>query len=219
MNVVEYISKDINPLHPESTILDAKLLFNSLTFSHLPIVENGVLLGSISESDVRSIDNDAKKMNAFRSIYAGFMVLEVHNWMEILKVFAANETTIVPVLNKNKKYIGYYELTDILHYFNETYFLQTQGFILVVEKGLADYSMSEIAQIVESNKGKLLGLFISRIKGNTMRVTVKIASEEINEIIQTFRRYDYTVLTKHKEDFLLEDLKNRSNYLQKYLNM
>jgi len=40
-----------------------------------------------------------------------------------------------------------------------------------------------------------------------------------NKIIQTFRRYNYTVLSKHVEDAYLEDLKDRSNYLQKYLNI
>ena len=43
--------------------------------------------------------------------------------------------------------------------------------------------------------------------------------EDINEIIQTFRRYNYTVISEHKDDFYLQDLKERSDYLQKYLNM
>jgi len=219
MNVVDYISKDVKPLTPNSTILEAKNAFNQLSFSHLPVVENTILLGSISESDVRSIDADSQKISNYKSIYEVFFTSEENNWMEILKIFASNETTILPVLSKENIYIGYYELTDILHYFNESHFLQSQGFILVVEKKLNDYSISEIAQIIESNKGEVLGIFTSEIKNNTMRITIKIASEDITEITQTFRRYDYHVLTKHKDDSYLKDLKERSNYLQKYLNM
>ncbi len=56
---------------------------------------------------------------------------------------------------------GYYELEDIVKFFHETPFLKEQGGIIVVEKSIIDYSMSQITQIVESNNGKLLGLFVS----------------------------------------------------------
>jgi hypothetical protein len=52
-----------------------------------------------------------------------------------------------------------------------------------------------------------------------MQATIKINSEDINEIIQTFRRYNYNVISEHKDDFYLQDLKDRSDYLQKYLDM
>ena len=78
--------------------------------------------------------------------------------------------------------------------------------------------MSEIAQIVESNSGILLGNYISNYLGDKTEVTLKISSQEINEIIQSFRRYNYTIITEHQDDFYLEELKNRSDNLQKFLN-
>jgi activator of HSP90 ATPase len=90
---------------------------------------------------------------------------------------------------------------------------------LIVEKLEDDYSMSEICQIVESNGGKLLGLYISQKENEAVQVTLKIISEEINEIMHTFRRYNYKVISTHENDIYLEDLKNRSEYLQKYLEM
>ena len=41
----------------------------------------------------------------------------------------------------------------------------------------------------------------------------------MNAIVQTFRRYGYTIISEHEEDKFLEDLKDRSNYLDKYLNI
>ncbi|PHO00040.1 acetoin utilization protein acuB, partial [Rhodobacteraceae bacterium 4F10] len=67
--------------------------------------------------------------------------------------------------------------------------------------------------------GKLLGAYISSENINSIEVTLKIVSEEINEIIQTFRRYGYNVITQHKDDFYLEELKDRAAYLRKYLDM
>ena len=41
----------------------------------------------------------------------------------------------------------------------------------------------------------------------------------INEIIQTFRRYNYEIISEHQEDAYIENLKERSDYLDKYLNI
>jgi hypothetical protein len=89
----------------------------------------------------------------------------------------------------------------------------------VIEKGINDYSFSEISQIVESNNGKLLGAFISKMKPDLVQVTLKIGSTGLNEIIQTFRRYSYVIVSGHEEDSYLESLKERSDYLNKYLNI
>ncbi|MCF6279866.1 MAG: CBS domain-containing protein [Flavobacteriaceae bacterium] len=219
MKISEYISKDVKALTLNSTIGEAKKLFNDLTFSHIPIIKNQHLIGSILESDVRTIDNNEAKLERYKYLFNDFHIGIKDNWMEILKKFSASETNILPVLAKNNTYIGYYELTDVLHFFNDTPLLNNDGFFLVIEKGIHDYSFSEISQIVESNDAKLVGVFISGYKNGLVRITLKISSEEINEIIQSFRRYDYNLLTEHKEDLLLEELKIRSDYLQKYLNM
>ena len=52
-----------------------------------------------------------------------------------------------------------------------------------------------------------------------IQVTVKFISKEINEIMQSLRRYDYKIISIHENDLYLEDLKNRSEYLQKYLEI
>lgn len=219
MKISEYISKDVNAMALNNTIGDAKQLFNMLTYSHLPIVENDVLIGLILESDTRTIDDDTTTLGEIEHLFVDFHTSLSDNWMEILKLFAACESNILPVLNDTQKYIGYYELTDVLHFFNDTPLLSNEGFFLVIEKEETQYSFSEITQIVESTNAKLIGVFISGFKNSNVRITLKIATEDINEVIQSFRRYGYSLLTKHKEDLHLEELKDRSDYLQKYLNI
>ena len=90
---------------------------------------------------------------------------------------------------------------------------------MIVEKGIHDYSFSEISQIVESNDGKLLGAFISKMDSDLVRITIKVGNASINEVIQTFRRYSYNIISGHQEDSYIESLKDRSQYLDKYLNM
>src|SRR5690554_7296784 len=81
-----------------------------------------------------------------------------------------------------------------------------------------DYSISEIAQIVETNNSKLLGIFLSDLKNDRAQITLKASSGNINEIIQTFRRFGYDIISEHNQDIYLNELKDRSAYLDKYLN-
>ena len=140
-------------------------------------------------------------------------------WLDVLEVFAKNHTNLVPVLDENNQYKGYYEIEDIMKFFHETPFLKEQGGIIIVQKGILDYSMSQVAQIVESNNGKLLGLFVSEANTENVQITIKISLGGMNDIIQTFRRYNYEIISEHQEDNYINNLKERSDYLDKYLNI
>ena len=140
-------------------------------------------------------------------------------WLDVLEVFAKNHTNLVPVLDENNQYKGYYEIEDIIKFFHETPFLKEQGGIIIVQKGILDYSMSQVAQIVESNNGKLLGLFVSEANTENVQITIKISLGGMNDIIQTFRRYNYEIISEHQEDNYINNLKERSDYLDKYLNI
>lgn len=219
METTPYILKEFKAFTTHTKIADVKSLFSETTYSHFPIVEEGHLLGLIAEIDIRSIFEDDKKLSDFQYLFQFFSTEEENNLLEILKIFAANETNLIPVTNDQKEYLGYCDLIDILHVYNNTPFLKNEGTVLGIEKNISEYSFSEICQIIESNDGKMLGIFISESDAATVKITLKFYSLEVNKIIQSFRRYNYKVLSKHKEDFYLEDLKERSSYLQKYLNI
>jgi hypothetical protein len=79
--------------------------------------------------------------------------------------------------------------------------------------------MSQIVQIVESNEGRILGLYVSNTTADKVQVTIKIVLGGMNEILQSFRRYEYDIISEHKEDVFMNNLKERSDYLDKYLSI
>ena len=218
MQLQQYIINDIKPLSITDKISDLQLLFNNLTYSHVPIHKAGIYMGCISETDAHCFDG-AISISDCNYAIEGFYVRDTTNWLDVLEAFAQNDSNIMPVLRMDNTYIGYYELNDIIHLFNETPFFSEPGGIIIVEKGINDYSFSEISQIVESNDAKLLGAFISKMDGDLVKVTLKIANASLNEVIQTFRRYNYNIVSGHEDDTYLNSLKERSQYLDKYLNM
>jgi len=219
MLLSNYIINDVKPLLVTETVSELQFLFNQLTYSHIPIKnEDGVYLGCMSENDAYCFESD-KPLSECAYATEGFFVRPNATWLNVLEDFTANNTNIMPVLDENNVYLGYYELSDIIGLFNQTPFFSEPGGILIVEKGITDYSFGEVAQIVESNGGKVLGAFISKIENDLVQITIKIGKASINDVIQSFRRYSYNILSEAEDDLLLESLKERSDYLNKYLNM
>lgn len=216
--ITDYINNDYKPLPIEESISSVQHFFSDVPFSHFPVVQERIYLGSINAEDAETFDFD-KKISDYRFNLEGFFARTTMVWLDVLEVFAQNQTNILPVLTPENIYVGYYEIQDIIRFFNDTPFLKEHGGIIVVEKEIVDYSMSQICQIVETNGGKLLGSFISSATSQTVQITLKIASGSVNEIIQTFRRYGYSILSENEEDTYLEGLKERSDYLEKYLNI
>jgi CBS domain containing-hemolysin-like protein len=214
----DYITNDYKAIDSQETIADVQDFFIDVPFSHFSVLNEGVYIGSIAADDVETFDTD-KKVADYKYALEGFFARKNMIWLDVLEVFAKNHTNIVPVLDEENSYVGYYELEDIVKFFHETPFLKEQGGIIVVKKSILDYSMSQITQIVESNNGKLLGLFVSEADAETIQVTIKIALGSMNDIIQTFRRYNYEIVSEHHEDNYLNSLKERSDYLDKYLNI
>ena len=219
MNINDYILKDIKALGLKDSVNSAKKLFKNFPITHFPLVENGKLLGSFAEDDIHTIENKEAILEEYTHLVNYFISNEEATVLELLKTFADNDTNIIPVLNTTKNYIGYYDLRDVLDVFSSSPFMLEGSETVIIEKLENDYSMSEATQIVEGNGGKLLGIYISEKHDGFVQVTLKIISDDMNEIMQNFRRYDYKIISSHQNDKYLEDLKYRLEYLQKYLDI
>ena len=218
MALRDFIITDIQPVKSTDSIRDVQEMFNQLTYSHVPVLKDDHFVGCLSETDVHCFEAD-KTVGDYLYAAEGFHVLIDTIWLDVLEAFAINDANIMPVLNETNSYLGYYELNDIISLFNETPFFAEAGAILIVEKGYNDYSFSEISQIVESNNARMMGAFISKVENDLAQITIKIGHSGLNDLLQTFRRYGYNIISGHHEDALMKSLKDRSDYLNKYLNL
>tara|TARA_R110000796_G_scaffold41772_4_gene103566 strand:- start:157151 stop:157807 length:657 start_codon:yes stop_codon:yes gene_type:complete len=218
MNIQSHIITTLPIFKLEDSMSEVVKFFKNTTYSHIAIINDDKFLGVIAENDMAVFD-PSSKIEEYRYNLEVVFVKKETSWLDVLESFARNEANLIPVLDENSNVLGYYNLTDIVGVFIDTPFFTEPGGILVLAKGIKDYSFSEIAQIVESNNTKLIGGFITDMKNDVVQVTIKIGSSNLNEITQTFRRYNYTILYGNNDDQFLEDLKQRSDYLDKYLNV
>lgn len=218
MQIYSLMVSDIPSFQITDSMTGVVDFFKETTYSHIAVVENESFLGMLGENDLDNFDTH-KTIDDYRYDLDTFFVRKETSWLDVLEAFARNKANLVPVLDEKARVLGYYDLTDIVSVFIDTPFFTEPGGIIVLAKGIKDYSFSEIAQIVESNNTKLIGGFITDSKNDVIQITIKIASSNLNEILQTFRRYNYTILFGNTDDQFLEDLKERSDYLDKYLNV
>ena len=218
MQMQQHIINTIPVFEVGDSLKEVIHYFTHSTYSHVAITEDGMFMGLLGEADLDTFQ-ETSPIEEFRYQLEVFSVAPEATWLDILEVFTRNEANLLPVVNTENRVLGYYDLNDVVDLFTDMPFFTEPGAILVVSKPLRDYSFSEIAQIVEGNNTRLLGAFITSIENETAQITLKIGDSNINEVLQTFRRYHYQVLSGSIDDKFLEELRQRSDYLDKYLNV
>ena len=218
MQIQTHILSNIPVFKVEDSLKTVIQFFKNTTFSHVAVIEKGRFLGVLSEDDLENLKG-IEKIEGYRYNLDNFFTRKDANWLDVLEGFARNEANLLPVLGENEEVLGYYNLTDVVRVFIDTPFFTDPGNILVVAKGIKDYSFSEVAQIVESNNAKYIGGFITEMRNDVVQITIKISTENFSDVVQTFRRYNYNIVFGNSDDKFLEDLKERSDYLDKYLNV
>ena len=188
--------------------------------SHLPIVNNEEFLGLISDKDIYDLNMAEEPIgNHSLSLFSPFVSYDQHIY-EVLELASELNLSVVPVLDDNK-FLGVITLIDLLHYFADFSALKQPGGIIVLDIVENDYSLSEIAQIVESNDAKILSVYITSPPNSMkMEVTLKINRKELTSIIQTFNRYNYTIKASFMDENDMNSLyQNRYDSFMKYLSI
>ena len=82
-----------------------------------------------------------------------------------------------------------------------------------------DYSLAEIARLIESENTKILSCFLSSPHGKeSLELTLKLSREDLKHVIATLQRFGYEIKSSFYESDFLDDLKDRYDALMKYLN-
>lgn len=219
MQTATYILNDIKPIRLTTSLEEVREVFRKTSYSHLPVLDGKIYFGALDRLEFDLIKSHESALMEHKQLLQPFYVTESMTWFEVLQYFATYNTNLMPILNSEKEYIGYYELDDFLNLFKCTPFLHEEGVILVVSKNTNDFSFSEISQIVESNNATLFGAFVSKIEDDTAQIILKLSLHDINNTLHSFRRYNYEIVNEFEKDKYLDELNQRSEYLQRYLNI
>ena len=216
----DLITDDIPPLKPNDTGLMAINWMDEFKVSHLPIVKNHEYLGLISDTDILDYDITDDELGKCKISLIRPYVLKSQHIYEVIKMISTMKLTVLPVLDDQLNYVGLIPATVLIQQFATLAATREPGGIIVLEMNNHDYTLAQIAQIVESNDGKILSSYVNHIPDSTkMEVTLKINREDLSGIIQTFYRYNYNVKASFHQSEFRDDMKNRFDSFMNYLNI
>jgi len=217
----QIITDAITPLKPADTGSDALMFMDEMKVSHLPVVEGNKFLGLVSETDIYNMKDPDAPLGEQKLPQMNVFVNEYQHFFNVIGVMAANNLTLVPVVDDKVHYIGSIMINNLVKYFSLTGAISSMGSIIVLELNQNDYVLSQISQIVESHDQKILSLYVTSQKDSTkIEVTMKVNSMDIQPLIQTFNRYNYIIKATYSESTeMYEDLRDRYDALMNYLNI
>jgi|TARA_B100002003_G_scaffold154960_1_gene143696 predicted transcriptional regulator len=219
MQASELLSSSILTLHPDSDGQKALSLMDDLKISHLPVVQNKSYLGIISENEILEWEKTDESIDKHLSNLVAPHVLENQHLFDIIEVLEKNHLTIVPVLTENKQYMGSISNRKLLYTIARSSTVQSVGGVFVLEMNQNNYSMSEIARIIESNNAKILSSYITSAPNSTkMELTIKVNKIDIDAIINDFERFEYKVMASYQESASNDDVMEKYESLMRFLN-
>ncbi len=217
----ELISEVISELRTSDTGQTALNWMEVFRISHLPIVNNLEFLGLISDTDIYDLNDSEQPIgNHNLSLIKPFVRLDQHIF-DVISLAARLKLSVVPVLDDHNHYKGVIMVTDLIAELAKMSSLNEPGGLIVLDILQNDYSLSQIAQIIESNDAKILNLYISSPPDSTrMEVTIKLNTNNLMPIIRTFERFEYEVTAWHgDEDDMNRFYSDRFDAFMRYLDI
>lgn len=219
MIAAELISYEIPPLKPSDTGSKVLQWMEEFKVKDMVVVKSKKYIGIIEETDLLDRNNIDDKLETYSLDLKKPFVFKNQHIFEVIGLFVEFDVDVLPVLNENSEYLGLITSKKILQYLSEIVSVANQGSIITLEMNAVDYSMAEIAKIVESDDAKILASFITSHPDTTkIEVTLKINKTDITRVLHTFDRFNYTVTASFNESEYHQDLKNRYDEFMRFLN-
>jgi len=217
----ELINHMIPPLKVTDDAHKAIVWMEEFRCLHLPVVDNGKLLGFISEEIILETNDIERTLADFELVGKQCSVVLDSHFYDILKVAGDNKLQIVAVHNEEQQYVGVITVQDIMISFAQTASVQMPGGILVLSMDLIDYSLAEISRYIEENNAKVISSIMIEdpMDKGKIKLTLKINQEELTRIVATLERFGYRIIGRYHEVQQDTGEKDKIDMLLRYLDI
>jgi acetoin utilization protein AcuB len=217
----DLINQMIPPLKGSDDAHKAIVWMEEFRCNYMPVVNDGKLLGFLSEEIILETNDIEKLVKDFDLLGLNCYVhLDTH-FYDILKVAADNKLQMVGVLDNKQNYCGVITVQDTLTSFAQTAAVQLPGGILVLSMNHIDYSLAEISRLIEENHAKILSSIVKEdpLDPGKIRLTIKINQIDMSRVVATLERFSYKVIGRYQETKPQDDEKDRIDMLLRYLDI
>jgi len=219
MIVKDFIRYDCPVARPQHTPAEALEMMCDYKISQIPYIDENESLALLDEITVGEMNPDEPLQKQVKNNYLNPYTTENQHIIEVLSLFGRNNIMLLPVVDADKNYVGALLAEDVATALGNLSAFQQEGAIIVLETPPYDYSLSHIAQIVESSDAKILQLFVNENNTGNLDIIIRVNQTMVHRMLQTFYRYNYMVKSVFASTENGDDLKDRYSLFMKFLNV
>lgn len=221
MIAIELINPNIPTLNVDDSITRASTIMDAQDVHQLPVLKEGIFKGFLVDEMLYNIISEESSVGDYPLSAANCITYSEQHFYEVLRTMSACEYGMLAVLDKEDKYIGTITYDELFQAFANTYGVQTPGSIIVLSLKQMDYTLSEIARLVESENAKVLACHLETVQGdhNHLQVTLKLDKTNVSHIVSTLGRFNYNVIGLYQQETVVSYEKERLDALMKYLDI
>ena len=220
MTAEEIIDSSVPYVTTKYTLSRVLSFMDTFKISHMPVVEGDKYIGLVSEDEIYDRDSFEEPVSGMGVLPAPHVLSSQHIF-DALAVAVRFNIPVVPVVDNNHKYLGSISLQTLMSSMAKITNVEAKGAVLILEMGVHDYSLSEIARIVESENGRILASYVTEYEDSTkIDVTIVLNQTEISPVVKSLERYGYKVNAFFSGVNMMDDFyRDRYDLLMNYMKI
>ena len=190
--------------------------------SSVPYVTTKYTLSRVLSSEDEIYDRDSfEEPVSGMGVLPAPHVLSSQHIFDALAVAVRFNIPVVPVIDADHKYLGSISLQILMSSMAKITNVEAKGAVLILEMGVHDYSLSEIARIVESENGRILASYVTEYEDSIkIDVTIVLNQTEISPVVKSLERYGYKVNAFFSGVNMMDDFyRDRYDLLMNYMKI
>lgn len=209
------------PLSGNDRVGAVKKRMEEVQLDTLPVVDETTqkLIGQIQQKQLEGVGDEATiadlELDEAIKLYQGQHIFEA------ARLMLQYELRLLPVVDKEWTFLGILTKQQVLESLSRMLNLAEFGSVITVEVSRADFSISEIVQLIETEGAKILGVTVETPESSNQqfKVSFKLNLKDVSRVVSALQRYDYRVVTESESTVFGEELEHRADELLKYINM
>ncbi|HBP45524.1 MAG TPA: hypothetical protein DD635_06445 [Flavobacteriales bacterium] len=208
------MNSDLPAVKPEDPAGRVLHLMDEYKVRHLPLVNGDEFSGLIYEDDVINMDEEMP-MAAFQA-RAVYTTPKSHLY-DVVGQLVAAEVDALPVVDEGT-YKGCVNAASVVHFLAEQSHWAARGGVVILEVPEGDLSISEVARLAEDGGTRVIACTTSNLENSSnVEVTLKVETEDIEPVIQTFQRFGYSIQSFFHAPQFEEEMRERYDAFMRFL--
>ncbi len=202
----------------------SKNILDLMAFHHLNMLavvdEQNQYIGSVDKQTMQknlNINNLTQCLNTSTKV----TIYNHQHILELVKFFNKGGFAICCVINQDAQFCGYITLQNLIATLN--YYLglhHEKNSLILIEVNPNNYMLSQLANIVEINNAKIIGLQIfENLKTQKLELTIQVNVQNINYILQSLYRHQYVVKATFNSETFDQNYQSKLDEFIHYLNI